>query len=118
MLPGSSRRSVGLAVQKTSTQRRMTPSADDAMLGASTMNPQNKVRYQQVDPHPLPIVERTASAVMPAATQLFSTSVPRCRNCTDNMLGSARPKKQAGIQTANWSRQTCLYHRFQRGSDL
>src|SRR5580704_11379748 len=98
-------RSVLLAVQKTSTQRRTMPSADAAIVGASTMKPQKSVMYQTACPQaglPIDVVtrSRTAPAVKPAATQPLDMDWPRLRNSTDNMLGSANPKKQAGIQTA------------------
>src|ERR1700728_179327 len=104
-------RSVLLDVQKTSTQRRTTPSAVVDIVGASTRNPQNRVRYQTRWPQPglpidVPTRSRTAPAVNPAATQPLDITVPRLRNSTDSMLGSASPKKQAGIQTAVWSRTT------------
>ena len=93
-----------LEVQTTSTQRRTTPSVDVAMAGASTRKPHNSVMYQIVDPaaEPQPWRPRcsTPSAVMPAAYHSL-TSVPRRRNCTESMLGSAMPRKQAGIHTTN-----------------
>jgi hypothetical protein len=105
ILRGSSRRNMGLAVQNTSTQRRMTPSALLAMLGANTRKPQNRVMNQKKCPKPLlsacsVTCARTPSAVMPAAVQVSAT-VPRGRKATDNMLGSASPMKQAGIQMTN-----------------
>ena len=39
-----------LDVQKTSTQRRITPSAVVAMLGANTRKPQNSVMNQKNEP--------------------------------------------------------------------
>ena len=42
----------------------------------------------------------TPPAVIAAAYQSLA-SVPRGRNCTLSMLGSAMPRKQAGIQTAS-----------------
>ncbi len=59
---------------------------------------------------------RTAPAVNPAATQPLPIVCPRFRNSTDNMLGSAKPIKQAGIQIPIWSRTTWRYQRFQRGN--
>src|ERR1700733_8501871 len=114
-------RSVLLDVQKTSTQRRTTPSAAVAIVGASTRNPQKSVMYQTKWPQaglPIDVVtrSRTAPAVKPAATQPLDIDWPRFKNSTESMLGRARPKKQAGIQTAAWSRTTCRYQRFQRGN--
>ena len=118
-----------------SSQRRTTPSMCPTMLGASTRNPHKRVEAQKRFPQALPprIWEKpvmdastpsgglatclpTPSAVSAAAFQR-SASVPRRRNSTDNMLGSARPMKQVGIQMTHWSRTTCRYHRRQRGRD-
>ena len=85
----------------TSTQRRMAPSAEVAIVG-----PQHQESAQQRHvPHDragrrtprFGHGRLTPSAVMPAAYQSL-TSVPRGKNCTDSMLGSAMPRKQAGIQ--------------------
>ena len=47
MCLGSISRNFGLAVQNASTQRRMMPSAEEDMDGASTKNPQKIVMNQQ-----------------------------------------------------------------------
>ena len=50
----SSLRSAGMAVQKTSSQRRIKPSIVEAMLVASTRNPQNRVQPQKKRPAACP----------------------------------------------------------------
>src|SRR5688572_30654806 len=114
------RRMRGLLVQKTSTQRRMMPSAVVDTVGASTRNPQKMVMNQQKLPsaelEATVTLSRTPPAVITAIVQ-SSDCVPKGRNCTESIAGSARPMKHAGIQTTNWSLTTCLYHRRQRGRD-
>ena len=82
------------------------PSAVVTMLLARIRNPQNNVRYQNIGPHAVPTTSRTLPAVIAAACHLSLGTVPRCRNCTESMLGNASPTKHAGNQTRYCSRLT------------
>src|SRR5262245_30858061 len=89
----------------------------EAILGARTRKPQNSVVKRNAAPR-FPLTRSpTAVAVITDAAHLSVRIVGRVRNSTDNMVGSASPKKQAGIQMQSWSRIRCLTQRFQRGRD-
>src|SRR5262245_29802216 len=89
----------------------------EAMLGARTRNPQKSVVNRKAAPRFPPTLSPTAVAVITDAAHLSLRIVGRVRNSTDNIVGSASPKKQAGIQTQSWSRVRCLTHCFHLASD-
>ena len=84
----------------------MKASAADVVLGTITSSAHSSTITHAKSPRAPPTRAWTPPAVRPARLHVSAT-MPRGRNSTESIAGSARPTNEAGTHTNAWSRSTC-----------